>query len=795
MLAALLALALAVVQAPQAPTLDVRLDRSELEVGEEAELVLEFTGASEEPAEFDLPTLPAGLQVLGRAERTSVSFAPTRMRSSTMVLTLRAVRPGTWTYGPFEVRQGSRFASGPPVTIEVTGGGASRSVQVNPVVRSLLERAPPPGRPGAVALTLVLSSRQVQVGEQVDLVTAAWFPRDLRLQLRRPPTLQQPKIEGVWVYPQPAPVGIATSRRVRGVWYDLFITHQVVFPVSPGVIRIAPAELQYGVPVAYQFFSREERFTVTSDPASLRVTPLPAADGQPFGGPVGRGLELERTIRPSTGAVGEPVTVSFTLKGAGNVALWPAPAPEWPSGARVYDDGSEERVGLANGRVAGAKTFRFLLVPDSTGALVLPPFRLPVYDLDRAAVTSVSVPALAFTVNPGSSASTQRGLPPPLRRLGGAAVAWRVTHGLPAWLTLLLLAAAPLLPLSRRLRLRAPRSRPDRRAKPGSLAEAEHRLHRALAAFVPGLDAAEDADVRLALELAGLDGALAERAVRLRSELRVARYGPRGVEQPGLAREAEEAARELGEGARQRRRRRSVAGTVALALAVVGGGSAGAQGGSATLQYERGDLAAAADQFAGLASRQPGVAAHWYNLGAARYRLGEDAAAAAAWHTARRLEPRAGDVRRALDLVPPAGAASARELWTAPVTPDELLLAGLIGWLAGWAGLAMVRRGRLRRAAWAAVALGAACLVGSFGLRRWYDRPLVLARASGPARVSPTVLAREVARVERGAALERRQTARGWTLIATRQATVGWVESDALVSVPGYIFRWPAPSP
>lgn len=791
MLGALLLLSLA--QGPQAPVLDVRVDRNVLEVGEEAELVLEFTGGSDEPAEFDLPDLPAGLQVLGRSERTSVSFAPVRSRTSTLVLTLRAIRPGNWTYGPFEVRQGSGFASAPSVRIEVTGGGASRSVQVNPVVRRMLERAPPPARPGDVALTLLLSSRRVRAGEQVDLVTAAWFPRDLRLQLRRPPTLQQPKIEGVWAYPQPVPVGIATSRRVRGEWYDLFITHQVVFPVSPGEIRIAPAELQYGVPVAYQFFSREERFTVTSDAATLRVDPLPTADGRPFGGPVGAGFTLERTIRPSTAAVGEPVTVAFTLRGAGNVSLWPAPEPDWPAGGRVYDDGSAERVGLERGRVAGSKTFRFLLVPDSAGALVLPPLRLPVFDLDRDEVVTVSVPAMALPVNPGGGASSQRGLPPPLRRLGGAAPAWRVVHAIPAWLTVLLLIAAPLLPLARRVRIRRPRARPERRSRPGSLAEAEHRLHRALAAFVPGLDSAEDADIRLALELAGLEPGLAERAVRLRGELRVARYGPRGVELPALALEAEAAAVELGEGARQRRRRRGAVGAVALVL--LAAGTATGQGRDATRQYEAGDLVTAAEGFAASASREPGVAAHWYNLGAARYRLGEDAAAAAAWRTAHRLEPRAGDVRRALDLVPPAGPGSDRELWTAPVTPDELLLVGLACWLVGWMAVVLVRRPRVRRAAWAVVAIGAACLAGSAGLRRWYDRPLVLVRHSEPARISPTMLAREVARLEAGAAVERRQTNGRWTLVASQRAPVGWVPSDALVAVPGYIFRWPAPPP
>jgi hypothetical protein len=59
---------------------------------------------------------------------------------------------------------------------------------LNPRLRTLLERAPPPPR-GKAAVALVVSADSISVGEQVDVVTAAWFPRDLRLQLRRPPTL------------------------------------------------------------------------------------------------------------------------------------------------------------------------------------------------------------------------------------------------------------------------------------------------------------------------------------------------------------------------------------------------------------------------------------------------------------------------------------------------------------------------------------------------------------------------------------------------------------------------------
>jgi hypothetical protein len=797
--------ALALVGHAQDPQLVVTLDRDELEVGEEAELLLEFTSPSDESAEFDLPPLPPGLQILGRAERTSVTFAPAVSRTSTLVLTLRAVRAGQWTWGPFEARQGARFASAPPVEVEVTGGGAAQSVRVNPVVRDLLERAPPPARRGEVALTLVLSHRRAMVGEQVDLVTAAWFPRDLRLKLRRPPTLQQPRIEGVWSVPQPVPVGIATSRRVGGQWYDLFITHQVVFPVSAGTVRIAPAELQYSVPVAYQFFSREERFTVTSESERLTVEGLPQGpDGKAFSGPVGRRLKLSRSVRPSVAAVGEPVTVTYVLEGAGNIPLWPPPEVAWPSRVRVYDDGTEERTGLVNGLVSGSKGFRSLLVPDSAGTLVLPALRWPVYDIDRREIAEVSIPAAALTVRPRAVAGAQRGLPPPLRRLGGPTWAWRVTHAVPPWVVALVLVGVPALSLLPRIRIRRRQPRQERRARSGSLADAEHRLRRALAAYLPDIDSATDAELRLALDLAGLPAGVAAETVLLRDRLRVARYGAMGVEDPGLVREIDALVGQLGQGARQRNRRRVVAGTAgaaSLLLALLAPGlvafALAVQRDDATLRYEAGDLPGAAEAFAARAAREPGAAMHWYNLGAAKYRMGEDAEAAAAWRVALRLEPRAGDLHRALRLVPPAGAASARELWTAPVTPDELLLAGVLLWVLGWAVARLVKGVRLRRLGWVIVLLGGTCLAASLGLRRWYDRPLVLVRATGPARVSPVGLAREVARLEAGAALERRQTERGFALVATRRGPVGWFPEGALVPVPGYIFRWPSsiPSP
>ena len=120
-------------------------------------------------------------------------------------------------------------------------------------------------------MDLIVSADSVRVGEQVDVVTAAWFPRDLRLQLRRPPTLQPPVIDGVWSYPQATPAGIAATRSIGGRWYDLFVAHQVVFPLLPGKVVVPRATLKYSTPVALQFFSQEERFALSSKAETLKV--------------------------------------------------------------------------------------------------------------------------------------------------------------------------------------------------------------------------------------------------------------------------------------------------------------------------------------------------------------------------------------------------------------------------------------------------------------------------------------------------------------------------------------------
>lgn len=764
------------------PTVTATVDRTRLSVGEELLLTVRASGAADQPIRITLPPLD-GFEVTARSERTEVAFAATDSRTTTLEVRLRPMRAGTFRLGPVTAQQGPSTVRTAAVTVSVTGAAAP--AVVTPRLRSLLERAPPPRRPGEPALSLIVSDDRIYVGEQVDVITAAWFPRDLRARLRRPPTLSPPSLTGVWSYPQPTPPGISASREVAGTWYDLFVSHQVVFPLVAGRVEIARASLQYSVPVAMQFFSQEERYTLESNDVVLDVTPLPAA-GRPagFAGAVGRGLTVER-MAPRTARAGEAVPVEVVVRGSGNVALWPAPELGWPAGVRNYQDRTDDRIETTAGRLGGEKRFRFLAIPDSAGPITLPAIDYPYFDLDAEAYRVARAPAVTFVVAPGAESATSRPTPPPLMQRRAPPLALRVLGVLPAaaWV---ILVATPLLAwagLEARDRARERHRRRKSDVRP-DLAASDRRLLMALRNLVADAETRTGTELVAALRAAGVDVPLAQRIARVRDEFLATRYGPApsgGRSEAEITREMDELTRALGGQSRHRERRgRQAALAVVFALLIPG--AAVPQQASPEQLYADGAYRAAADAFARRAAAAPAVAAHWYGLGAAEYRAGSDARAAAAWQRAARLAPRAASVRRALRLVPPPDDVSARRFWVSPVTPPELALAGLVAWLAGW--VLVFRNGRKPRLRYLALIHGGILLgIAAFGIEFRYRHPLAVAVLAEPLRVSPHERADEVGPVETGTALRPVRRDGNWVLAEASPGRLGWLPADALVHV------------
>jgi BatD DUF11 like domain len=760
--------------------LEASVDEDRVSVGEELTYTLRAVSHSPVPMQVTLAPF-TGLEIVARSERTEVGFGGGPTRTTVLEVRLRAVRPGHWEIGPARAVQGRDTVEAAPVVVDVAANRAATASTLSPGLRRLLDLAVPPPA-GQPAVDLLVSTDSVRVGEQVDVVTAAWFPRDLRLQLRRPPTLQPPVIDGVWSFPQATPTGIAATRSIRGRWYDLFVSHQVVFPLVAGTVDIPRATLKYSTPVAMQFFSQEERFALSSRADTLVVRPLPAAGRPPgFGGAIASALALDRHIDRATATVGEGVAVEIRLSGEGNTALWPNPELRWPANLRAYLERVDEKVATAEGRVGGTKTFRYLVVADSAGPLALPPVRYAYFDLATNRYLELSLPASSLPVTARGETAAAAALPPALLSGDQPAAAWRMAHAVPDWAWLALLGLPPLLLSLRGRKLRAPHRRVPREAR-SDLRSAEAALDDLLQSLAPDPDLRFGPALAAAVRAAGADAALAARVTAVRDRLLARRYGPAApaTDDANLAAEAHEVAQRLGGSLRAWRQR----GAAVLVLLVIPGlGRLAAQSPPPETLYESGALRAAVDGFGRRAADAPAVAEHWYNLGATYYRLGATGRAEAAWLRARRFDPRGPAVRRALALTPPADVASARWTWSPPVTPEELLLTGGLGWLVGWLG--WILRPRVRERWLVLLVFAGVAVIGGLGLRAWYRVPLAIVVDPATLRLSPHGRAPAVAPVEGGSAVRLVRRNPGWVLVRAPDGREGWLPDAAVAAIGG----------
>ena len=757
------------------PELQASVDRTRLAAGEELTLTVRARTRSAEPLSLALPPL-TGFAIVGSREVSEVAIAATGgpSRTTTRELRLRAERPGTLVIGPVRARRGTGTVATHAIAITVDSAVASAVGGVSALARDLITAALPPARNDRVALSVILPGDTVLAGAQCDVIAAVWVPRDLRTQLRRAPLLTLQTPEGVWSYPGEAPAEVAASRLVRGRWMDLFVAHQVVFPLAAGRVVIPPAAVEYAVPVTFSFFSREERYSLKSDSVVVTALPLPEA-GRPADDPpvAAEGLTVALAVEPAASRVGEPMDVMATLSGVGNVALWPEPAIRWPPGFRAYSGETGVRLEPRGGRIAGSKTFHYLVVPDSSGSFLLPELRYPYYDLGAGRYATARTPPRALAVAQGPEPRAARPLPP-LDRGPGETWTERLAAWLMPWGWLALLVGPPLVAWRSRRR-GAPRGAAEPHgpeARPATrLGHLEREFHAVLASHVPDRGARDGDGLARALRAAGVESAVADHVMRLRDRLRAARYGPRGSgDAADLAAEVQQVLNVLG--AEPGGRRRRLVTTLCLA-ALVTSRAVAAQAPSAEALYQAGALRAASDSFAARAAAQPRVAAHWYNLGATLYRAGADGKATAAWAIAARLAPRAPLVHRARELLPPPDAASEPLLAVGPATPAEGALVAGLGWLGLWAAV-MRRR---RRTVLLALVLLTAVAAGdaAWEWQRRHRSVAVVVDAGTPVRVAPYGEASAAASLGAGAALQVERRYGAWREVHRRDGVHGWV--------------------
>lgn len=696
-------------------------------------------------------------------------------------------------------------------------------------VRAQQLGAPPPAdaRPAIVTQGRVDPRRDVNfsalalpatvyVGQQVTYQIGVFLSEEVSRRLRRNPEFVPPDVRSMLAYDLPSPTR-PLRREEGGRAYDVHVFQRALFPLTAGTHTLAPARLTYSLPLSNTFFSREETHSARTSAVSV-VAKEPPLTGRPagYGGAVGQIAVSARVDTPSS-RVGDPVTLVVSVRGTGNVSLFPRPSVALPWGDAVS---GAERVTIDSGTtlVRGRKDFEWVVTPRQEGTLEIPAVRYPYWNPYTETYEVAVTNALPLRVGGGALAARVDVAPDtvprlPLRARFRGALSPPLSTS-PAWWALLAVVPLPALVLGARQRPRRPRAqRPD--AVLQLLAAASDaspaQVRRAFSAAVmrrTGCGARVMADAQRllrALRHAGVTADTAHRVVRILGEMDRVTYGGDGTPAaPDLARRATEifsaidaeaipAGATPGDGRWARRGTIAVVAGAALAAGSVSAATAATsdeQSDAARFRrgvqlYDRGEYPAAMQAFRDIVTRVPRAADAWANLGTSAWYANDTATAAVGWQRALRLEPLAGDVRVRLEATPGFRPGPLGDV--PPVPVDGVASLGTLLWTAGWGTLAWAltrRRRDVHRLAWGAIGAGALTGVMTLAVAETLSgRHRVIVVEADSLRTSPALGAEASSEVVTGEGAVEAAAQGVWSRVRFADGRTGWIETRRLASL------------
>ena len=380
-----------------AAEVSARLDRNRIVQGETVTLILE-TNDPKQSLDADLSMLESDFAILDRRSETQMSIVNGRQTAEVrLMIVLEPKRSGDLKIPAMKIG-------------DSTTGSIAMRVEPAP--------EPEPGEMPPVFVEAEVSplDSPYYVHAQLGLIVRVYYQQNLT--------------EAAISQPEPSPASVRLLDEVpyqaerSGIRYRVLERHYAIFPERSGELVIPPLQLsgrlvEHRSDRLWQPSVRGRRIQVESDPIQLTIQPRPASFSGDAWQPA-RKLELAQHI--STGDslhVGEPVTRTVIVDAVGleeNMIAEPA----WPeiADARIYPD-QPQGISRDDGQwVLGHKEFRYAVVPEKEGELILPELKVHWWDTVNDRQQTAILPAKVLQVQ----ASAVAPLPQPVPVAPGSSV-------------------------------------------------------------------------------------------------------------------------------------------------------------------------------------------------------------------------------------------------------------------------------------------------------------------------------------------------------------------------------------
>lgn len=345
----------------QTPSVTASVDRTDLTLTDVLSLTLRIEGVANV---HPLPQAPviSGLILVGTERRSHQTFAQGSLSAQfEFIFKYQPLRTGSINIDPINVILDNTVHITDPITVNVTGAsGAAQS--------------PTGGPPQPTSLVgqdffaeSEVDNETPYIGQQITYTlrfySANAFSR---------PIYDAPDFAGFW---NPGRSNEEESlANVAGRSYRVTEANTILFPTLSGALKIEPTNVSVRGGLLGSSVNQYPTRQI-----DLNVRPLPTGEPDSFTGAVGR-YSISADVDFSTVDLGDPITLTLTVSGEGNMES--LPAPEWPEvpGWRAFDNDAPYQMSIVDGKVQGSRNFTRVFIPSTSGSHEFPAVEYSYFD-------------------------------------------------------------------------------------------------------------------------------------------------------------------------------------------------------------------------------------------------------------------------------------------------------------------------------------------------------------------------------------------------------------------------------
>jgi hypothetical protein len=363
--------------------------------------------------EFSAPSFNGFTKLIGpqTSYSSSTQIINGKMSNSTSysyVYYLQSVNEGKYVIAPAVFTIKGKSYSSDSIYIEVTGTGSRK------------QNGPSGGNTGSgnqnvesggndIFVNLTLSRKEVYLGEFIAASAKLYTRVNLSgiNEIKNPPFNNFLKSDITT-----PPLTSLKQENINGTIYGTGVVEQfLLYPQVTGQIEVDPVQISVLVqqkagqsdPFFGDFFTSYQTVprAVASRPLKVNVRPLPGTKPDDYSGIVGQ-LDIKAVLNKDAVNVNDPVNLTITISGTGNLRVASSPALKLPPDIEVYDPKITDDIKNSINGTSGKKTFEYLIIPRHEGDYTIPAVTYSYFNPSSARYERLTTQSFHFHAKKGS---------------------------------------------------------------------------------------------------------------------------------------------------------------------------------------------------------------------------------------------------------------------------------------------------------------------------------------------------------------------------------------------------------